>query len=75
MARGMETSEPVWNYQKPLAINVYGNVAVVHYLWFSTARDASGEENTSFGRFTDVFMKQGNKWVLIADAGGATPGS
>jgi hypothetical protein len=35
-------------------------------------RSGDQPEETSSGRWTDVLMKQGDKWVLIADRGGRT---
>lgn len=55
---------------KPVGINVQGNVAIVHYYYEMTIMNAEGKENNTRGRWTDVLMKQGDKWLLIGDAGG-----
>lgn len=40
----------------------------------STAGTKTGDKEKGVGgRWTDVLKKQGDKWVLIADHGGATP--
>jgi ketosteroid isomerase-like protein len=57
---------------KPVAINVVGNVAIVDYYYTRIAKDAEGKEKATSGRWADVVMKQGDKWVLIGDHGGRT---
>jgi ketosteroid isomerase-like protein len=57
---------------QPLSIKIYGNVAIVHYYYSQIYKDAEGKEKTETGRWTDVFMKQGDKWLLIGDHGGPT---
>jgi ketosteroid isomerase-like protein len=56
----------------PAAINVVGNVAIADYYYTQIRKDAEGKEKTSSGRWADVLMKQGDKWVLIGDHGGRT---
>lgn len=58
---------------KPLAIKVYDNVAIVHYYYSRMLKDAEGKETMERGNWTDILMKQGNKWVLIGDHGGPLP--
>ncbi len=57
---------------KPAAIGVFGNVAYVHYYWMAAYKDAEGKEKWESGRYTDILMKQGDKWVMIGDHGGRT---
>jgi ketosteroid isomerase-like protein len=57
---------------KPVAINVIGNVAIVDYYYTRIAKDAEGKEKSRSGRWADIVMKQGDKWVLIGDHGGRT---
>lgn len=57
---------------KPVAINVFGNVAIVDYYYTQLVKDAEGKEKGRSGRWADVVMKQGDKWVLIGDHGGRT---
>ena len=57
---------------KPVAINVVGNVAIVDYYYTEIVKDAEGKEKSRSGRWADVVMKQGDKWVLIGDHGGRT---
>jgi ketosteroid isomerase-like protein len=55
---------------QPLAIKIYGDVAFVHYL-YSMAREIDGKKSMESGKWTDILLKQGTKWVLIGDHGGA----
>ena len=57
---------------KPAAIGVFGNVAYVHYYWMAAYKDSEGKEKWESGRYTDILMKQGDKWVMIGDHGGRT---
>jgi ketosteroid isomerase-like protein len=57
---------------KPVAIKIHGDVAFVHYYYTTIYKDAEGKEKSSAGRWTDILMKQGNKWVMIGDHGGQT---
>ena len=57
---------------QPVAIKIHGNIAVVHYYWTVISKTDDKEKETS-GRWTDVLMKQGTKWVLVADHGGTPP--
>jgi ketosteroid isomerase-like protein len=54
---------------KPAGIRVHGDVAIVHYFFTMVSRDAEGDEETVFGHWSDILMKQGNKWTMIGDAG------
>jgi len=54
----------------PLTIKIYGDIAFVHY-YYSFVRERDGKKETESGRWTDILMKQGGKWVLIGDHGGS----
>ena len=56
--------------RQPVAIKIHGNVAIVHYYFSRVYKDVEGKERNSTGRWTDILMKQGDKWVLIGDSGG-----
>ena len=56
----------------PLAIDLHGDVAIVFYSFVADTELPNGSRSTSTGRWTDVFRKEGGRWLLIADAGGAT---
>lgn len=59
---------------KPVAIKVHGDFAIVHYYYTRIVQNKEGKENTRTGNWTDILMKQGDKWVLIGDHGGPMPG-
>jgi ketosteroid isomerase-like protein len=55
---------------KPLSIKIYGDVAFVHYYYTTVKEMPDGKKKVETGRWTDILLKQGNKWVLIGDHGG-----
>ncbi len=57
---------------KPAAIKIHGNTAIVHYYFSDLIKETDGKEKTESGRWTDVLLKQGDKWLLIGDHGGKT---
>ena len=67
-----KTEKTVLHDIQPVAINVIGNVAVVHYYYTVITKDADGKDSDRAGRWADVLIKQGDKWVLIGDHGGRT---
>jgi ketosteroid isomerase-like protein len=58
---------------QPVTVRVHGNIAYAHYLFTRVIKDAEGKEKREAGRWTDILMKEGNKWVMIADHGGEFP--
>jgi ketosteroid isomerase-like protein len=56
---------------KPLAIKTYGDVAFVHYNYTMVKESPDGKKNVEMGNWTDILLKQGSKWVMIGDHGGA----
>ena len=57
---------------KPVAIKIHGNTAFVHYYFSTLVRESDGREKSESGRWTDILLKQGDKWLLIGDHGGKT---
>lgn len=57
---------------KPLSVKVYGDFAFVHYIYVMFMETPDGKKKSEKGRWTDILMKQGTKWVMIGDHGGAT---
>ena len=51
---------------------VIDNVAIAHYFYTGVYTDSKDEKTNTQGRWTDVLMKDGDKWVIIADHGGPT---
>lgn len=58
---------------EPVAVRVHGEMAYVHYFWTRIVKDVEGKEKRETGRWTDILIKDGNKWVMIADHGGEFP--
>jgi ketosteroid isomerase-like protein len=56
---------------KPLTIKIYGDVAFVHYYYAIVKESQDGKKKSETGRWTDILLKQGTKWVLIGDHGGS----
>jgi type II secretory pathway pseudopilin PulG len=57
----------------PISVTITGNVAVVHYR-YTIARESYKKERETFtGRYTDVLVKEGGRWLFIAWAGGDDP--
>lgn len=54
----------------PVGIAVFGDVAIVHYYYTMMVADEEGKEKNMSGNWTDVLLKQGDKWLLIGDHGG-----
>lgn len=68
---GMEMMEVPFSNLTPLSIQVYDDLAVVHYLFHGFVKEKGSEDvKEEAGRWTDVLMKDDGKWYLIADHGG-----
>jgi ketosteroid isomerase-like protein len=72
IALWLETGDMLTYNIQPVAIKVFDNVAIVHYYWSNVIKDTKGNVNNDNGRWTDIIMKQGDKWVFIADSVGST---
>ena len=55
---------------QPVAIKIHSNVAIVQYYYTRILKDAEGKEKNVSGRWTDILLKQGDKWYIIGDSGG-----
>lgn len=69
---GHKTSKTLVYDLQPAAIKIHGNTAIAHYHYVQIVKDGTGKDKESSGRWTDILMKQGDKWVLIGDQGGRT---
>ena len=70
-ARDLETEDIVYLNLKPLDVRVLDNVAIVLYLATYTSKNkATGKETTVTERWTDICLKEDNRWTWIADDGG-----
>jgi len=56
----------------PVTIKVYGDFAFAHYLYSHAYKDIEGKMKFADGRWTDILMKTGGKWLMIGDHGGET---
>jgi len=56
----------------PARIWVNGNFAYVHYYYSEVNEGADGKPMPESGRWTDILMKKGTKWVMVGDHGGKT---
>ena len=54
----------------PSKIWVNGDFAYVHYYYTQVTEGPDGKPNTERGRWTDILMKKGGKWLLVGDHGG-----
>jgi hypothetical protein len=57
----------------PIAITITGNVAVVQYRYMAASENYKKDRETVTGRYTDVLIKEGGRWMFIAWAGGDDP--
>ncbi len=65
-----KTSKTVLYDIKPVGIKVMGNFAFADYYYTVVHKNAEGKEKSEQGRWCDILMKQGDKWVLVGDHGG-----
>jgi hypothetical protein len=54
-------------------VTITGNVAVAQYRYRVVSENYKKERETVTGRWTDVFIKEGGRWLFIAWAGGDDP--
>ena len=57
----------------PHSITITGNVAVVNYHYQIARESFKKERETVRGRYMDVFVKDGGRWLFIAWTGGDEP--
>ena len=57
----------------PISMTITGNVAVVQYRYRVASENYKKERETVTGRYTDVFVKEGSRWLFITWAGGDDP--
>jgi hypothetical protein len=57
----------------PISVTITDNVAVAQYRYQVASENYKKERETVTGRYTDVFIKQGGRWLFIAWAGGDDP--
>jgi Domain of unknown function (DUF4440) len=57
----------------PISVTITGNIAVVQYRYMIARENYKKERETVNGRYTDVLVKEGSRWLFIAWAGGDDP--
>jgi len=57
----------------PISVTITGNVAVAQYCYRTAIENYKKEREVVTGRWTDVFLKEGGRWLFIAWAGGDDP--
>lgn len=57
----------------PISATITGNVAVLQYRYMVARENAKKERETASGRYTDVLVKEGGRWLFVAWAGGDDP--
>ncbi len=57
----------------PISITITGNIAVAQYRYTTARENYKKERETVSGRYTDVLVKDGGRWMFIAWAGGEDP--
>jgi hypothetical protein len=57
----------------PISITVTGNIAVAQYTYSVARENYKKEREMANGRYTDVLVKEGGRWLFIAWAGGDSP--
>ena|SRR3972149_9618254 len=72
IANAHKTTKVLVSNIQPVVIKIHGDIAFVHYYWNQVMKDAEGKQKEISGRWTDILMKQADKWVLIGDHGGQT---
>ena len=57
----------------PISITITGNLAVTQYRYSLVRENYKKERETATGRYTDVLVREGGRWLFIAWAGGDDP--
>jgi len=56
----------------PVGIWVQGEFAFVDYHYMEVTENKKGKRDTDIGRWTDILIKDGDRWVMVGDHGGQT---
>jgi hypothetical protein len=57
----------------PITVTITGNIAVAQYRYSIARENFKKEREAVTGRFTDVLVKEGGRWLFLAWAGGDDP--
>jgi ketosteroid isomerase-like protein len=69
----LSTTKTVVYEITPVAIQVHGSFAFADYYYSEIVKDSEGKAKSRQGRWLDILMKQGDRWVMIGDHGGEWP--
>jgi ketosteroid isomerase-like protein len=60
---------------EPLSVRLYeGSTGVVHYRYTATVQQDQGQCLQVAGQWTEVYVKQGQQWLMVAVSGRPNPG-
>jgi ketosteroid isomerase-like protein len=65
-------SKSIYYTLTPAKIWVNENFAYVHYYYTQYSENNDGKKEWEKGRWTDILMKKGGKWLMVGDHGGKT---
>lgn len=57
----------------PISVTITGNIAVVQYGYSIARENYKKDRETVNGRYTDILVKEGSRWLFLAWAGGDDP--
>ena len=57
----------------PISVTITGNIAVAQYRYQVARENYKKDRETVTGRYTDVLVKEGGRWLFLAWAGGDDP--
>jgi hypothetical protein len=57
----------------PISVTITGNIAVAQYRYTIARENYKKDRETVTGRYTDVLVKEGGRWLFLAWAGGDDP--
>ncbi len=57
----------------PISVTITGNIAVVQYRYSIARENYKKDRETVTGRYMDVLVKEGGRWLFLAWAGGDDP--
>ena len=61
-------------YLEPLSVRVYeGSAGVVHYRYAATVEPKDGPPSQVTGQWTEIYVKQGQLWLMVAVSGRPNP--
>ena len=57
----------------PISVTITGNIAVAQYRYSIARENYKKDRATATGRYTDILVKEGGRWLFLAWAGGDDP--